>query len=84
MYRDFNKLEAEYEKKFFNAPPNSKRGKLYISDYIQIKIIALKEGEYSKILFRSIDIALKAGVMIGYRARKAEEREARRKQKGNL
>ena len=41
-------------------------------------------GGYKQILFNAIDIALKAGVMIGYNARKAEEREATRKtQKGN-
>ena len=36
MKRDLSRLTAEYEKKYYNAPNNRKRGQFWLSDYMQI------------------------------------------------
>lgn len=81
MERDFKKLINDYQKKFFNAPPNSKRGQYFLTDYF--RIIELAGVENTREVFEAIDIAFPAGIMIGYNARKAEEKEIRKRGKKN-
>ena len=69
MIRDLRKSIAEYERKYFNG--SSRAGVLYASDHEQIRTMA---GDS---LHNAIWYALEAGFMIGYRARKAEERRER-------
>ena len=84
MKRDLSRLTAEYEKKYYNAPTNSKRGQFWLSDYMQIMEMSKDCQGGGVDLYDLVSNALKAGFMIGYNTRRADERDNRRKQKGSL
>lgn len=91
MKRNLEKLLESYEKKFGSAPARQQRGQITVWDYRQIITMAdakstAEDGTYKGGYgYNCVDIALRAGIMIGYNARKAEEEERRTaaKQKRN-
>ena len=64
MNRSIEKAIEEYKKVF--CVDNCKRGKFFVSDYMQIK--ELSNGDY----WQSVYNATMAGFMIGYRTAKRE------------
>ena len=83
MNRNYEKLLDEYNRQFFNAPNRSRRGQIDLDDYRRVRNLAeqyttREGGNLTTFIYNLTDIALRAGIMIGYKAKKAEETEARR------
>lgn len=63
MERDLKKYIKEYDKNFGGG---GNRGKFYFSDFRQIREMTGR-GNGQDIIFRTIDLALRAGFMVGYK-----------------
>ena len=74
MERDLKKYIKEYDKNFSGG---GNRGKFYFSDFRQIREMTGR-GNGQDTIFRTIDLALRAGFMVGY---KCAYREIRKKAK---
>lgn len=65
---------AEYNRKFTNNKYG--KGAFIVSDFYEIKELAEKSGGgYCNTLYTAIDLAIKAGFMIGYRSAKREAKK---------
>ena len=79
MQRNYDKLLDDFRRRYFVKHGEKKAGQLYFSDYQEIKTRAEKRtadnnGGYVNMIYNCIDIALQAGVMIGYNAARSEAR----------
>ena len=73
MARSIRKAVADYDK----ATRKGRYGAFYCSDFEEIKELATQNGGIS--FFEAVDIALKAGFMIGYRTAKRHDRQKKGK-----
>lgn len=89
MNRDYNKLVDDYQTRFYSAPPRQKLCCIFADDYFKI-IEAAKETAAQKYgstgldrnaLYLAIDIALQAGIEIGYTEGKRLDAKNRRKER---
>ena len=81
MKRNYRKLLADYEKKF----ENSNSCQLFVSDFQSVRQLAIEE-EAGKVVssvdreWNDIGVALKAGIMIGYAAGRADRNRNKEKE----
>ena len=88
MNRDYKKLVEDYQTRFYSAPTRQKLCCIFADDYFKImeaaKETAAKEygstGSNSDALWVAIDIALQAGIEIGYTEGKRLDAKNRRKE----
>lgn len=76
--RNYEKLVEDYKKKYYGKPLKYHSGQVGASDFDGIKELARKIAENEKAdsyLYYCIETALMGGIMIGYNARKNEEKQ---------
>ena len=71
----YQKLVDEYEKKYYGNGNRHTIGQIYAGDIASVFKLADERSKGSgNYFFQIASIALKAGIMIGYRVRRTEER----------
>ena len=72
--RNIDKLYSGYKDKFLVGEERKRRAQLTCNDFYGVRRVA-KEKLGSDDLYSCIQVALYAGVMVGYNVRKAEEKQ---------